>query len=68
MRFLTCPAKPEQVSAAGAAGKPVVLLNANLGDIQSSSGVMGVRNRQGHGAVRGGGAAVGCMRAHSPSV
>lgn len=54
MRFLTCPAKPEQVSAAGAAGKPVVLLNANLGDIQSSSGVMGVRNRQGHGAVRGG--------------
>ncbi|KFM24902.1 hypothetical protein F751_1781 [Auxenochlorella protothecoides] len=40
------------VSAAGAAGKPVVLLNANLGDIQSSSGVMGVRNRQGHGASR----------------
>lgn len=38
---------PLQTEAAEAAGKPMVLINPSLGDVQSSSGVMGVRGRQG---------------------
>jgi hypothetical protein len=40
------PFVEEMVEAAGAAGKPVVLVNPKLGDIPGA-GVMGVRGRQG---------------------
>ncbi|KAL4425639.1 hypothetical protein ABPG75_009655 [Micractinium tetrahymenae] len=40
------PLLEEMAEAAGAAGKPLVLINPKLGDIQSAGGVMSVRGRQ----------------------
>lgn len=40
------PLLEEMAEAAGAAGKPLILINPKLGDIQSAGGVMSVRGRQ----------------------
>lgn len=45
--FSVLPLVEEMVDAAGAAGKPLVLINPKLGDVQSAGGVMGVRGRAG---------------------
>lgn len=41
------PFLSEMSEAAAAAGKPMVLINPKLGDIQSAGGVMSIRGRQG---------------------
>ena len=40
------PLLEETAAAAGAAGKPMILINPKLGDIPASGGVMGVRGRE----------------------
>ena len=40
------PLLEEMTAAAEASGKQIILLNAKLGDVPSSGGIMGVRGRQ----------------------
>jgi hypothetical protein len=47
LALLACPTRAEMADAAEGAGKPLILINPKLTDIQSAGGVGSVRGRQG---------------------